>query len=274
MWLHVNYIFFKSQILLIDTHCHISFPEFSQDFEEVLDRARKAGVGKMISVGCDLKSCDGSLELAKKYDFVYATLGLHPYEAREVTESLMKKWEEFARANKKIVAIGECGLDYFKARVPKDLQKQAFRLHLSLAQKLNLPVIVHNRNADEESFEILREFNGESEKPHIRAVFHCYGSNLEFAQKIWDVGYMTSFTGVITYPNASELREVVKACPLDKFMVETDCPYLAPQMYRGKRNEPAFVKGVAYQIAKSKGVSFDEVCRISTENAQRFFKLT
>jgi TatD DNase family protein len=257
--------------MLIDTHSHISFPEFAQDLVEVLDRAKKAGVEKLISVGCDLKSCDGSLELAKKYDFVYATLGLHPYEAREVTEDLMKKWEALARANKKIVAIGECGLDYFKARVPKDLQKQAFRLQLGLAQKLNLPVIIHNRDADEDTLNILKEFRGVGP---LKVVFHCYGSNLEFAQKVWAAGYMTSFTGVITYPNANELREVVKACPLDKFMVETDCPYLAPQMYRGKRNEPAFVKDVAYQIVKSKGISFDEVSKISTENAQRFFNLT
>lgn len=263
--------------MLIDTHSHISFPEFSQDFEQVLENAKKVGVEKIISVGCDLKSCEGSLNLAQKYDFVYATLGMHPYEAREVTEDLMKKWEELARANKKIVAIGECGLDYFKARVSHDLQKQAFRLQLELAQKLNLPVIVHNRDADEECLEILKEFRGVGsdsvDGSKLKVVFHCYGSNLEFAEKVWDAGFWTSFTGVITYPNAQELREVVKACPLDRFMVETDCPYLAPQMHRGKRNEPAYAKDVAYQIGKSKGISFEEVCKISTENAQRFFKL-
>jgi len=262
--------------MLIDTHSHISFPEFKEDLDEVLERAKKAGVEKIISVGCDLKSCDESLDLANKYDFVYATLGLHPYEARAVTEDLMKKWEVLARAHKKIVAIGECGLDYFKARVPKDIQKQAFKLQLSLAQKLDLPVIVHNRDADEETLEVLKEFRavGFHSSAPLKVIFHCYGSTLGFAEKVWEAGFFTSFTGVITYPGAHELREVVKACPLDRFMVETDCPYLAPQMNRGKRNEPAFVKDVAYQIAKSKSLSFDEISKISTENALKFFNFT
>lgn len=253
--------------MLIDTHSHISFSDFSKDLEEVLDRAKKAGVEKIISVGCDLKSCDGSLYLAQKYDFVYATLGMHPYEAGLVNDGLMKKWESLIKENKKIVAIGECGLDYFKAKVPKDVQKNAFRLQLGLAQKLNLPVIIHNREADEESLEILKEFK-------VNAVFHCYGSNLDFAQKLWAYGYMTSFTGVVTYPSARELKDVIREVPMDLFMVETDCPYLAPQMHRGQRNEPSFVVEVVREIARAKNLSYKEVERVSTENAVKFFKLT
>ncbi|MFA6992676.1 MAG: TatD family hydrolase [Candidatus Gracilibacteria bacterium] len=258
--------------MLIDTHAHISFPEFFNDLEEVLDRAKKAGVEKMISVGCDLKSCEGSLALAQKHDFVYATLGLHPYEARAVDENLMKKWEELARANKKIVAIGECGLDYFKAQVPKDIQKNAFRLQLKLAQKLNLPVIVHNREADEDCLEILKEFYDQG-KGLTKIVFHCYGSNLNFAERLWNYGYMISFTGVITYPSASGLREVVEKVPMDLFMVETDCPYLAPQAYRGKRNEPSYVPEVVRCIAKEKKLSYKEIEEVSTDNAKKFFNI-
>ncbi|MEK7547979.1 MAG: TatD family hydrolase, partial [Patescibacteria group bacterium] len=164
-----------------------------------------------------------------------------------------------------IVAIGEIGLDYFKAKISHDEQKEAFRKQLQLAVKVGLPVIVHNREADEECLEILLEFAGDD------VVFHCFGSNLEFARKVWSAGFMTSFTGIITYPNAVGLREVVKEVPMDKFMVETDCPYLAPQAYRGKRNEPAYVTEVAKMIAEVKGISVEEVGKVAVENSKRFF---
>lgn len=252
--------------MFIDTHAHLTFPEFEGDLKEVLQRAKKAGVEKIICVGCDLKSDDAVLKLADKYGFIYATLGMHPYEAEKVDKELMKKWMEIIRNNKKVVAIGECGLDYFKGKVPKDIQKEAFRLQLNIAEMFDLPVIVHNREADEESLEVLKEYR-------VRAVFHCYGSNLEFAQKVWKAGYMTSFTGIITYPNTANLREVVKACPLDKFMVETDCPYLAPQVNRGKRNEPGYVAEVAEKIAEIKELLPEKIAEISTKNASGFFKI-
>ena len=253
--------------MLIDTHAHLMFPEFDVDRKEVIERALKSGVSKIVNIGCDLKSCDGSLKMAKEYEFIYATLGMHPYEAGLVNDELVNKWENLIKENKKIVAIGECGLDYFKAKVPKDVQKNAFKLQLGLAQKLNLPVIIHNREADEDSLEILKEFK-------VNAVFHCYGSNLDFAQKLWAYGYMTSFTGVVTYPSARELKDVIREVPMNLFMVETDCPYLAPQMHRGHRNEPSFVTEVVREIARAKNLSYKEVERVSTENAMKFFKLT
>ncbi|MFA5820771.1 MAG: TatD family hydrolase, partial [Candidatus Gracilibacteria bacterium] len=194
---------------MIDTHAHIMFPEFAADLEAVLERAAAAGVEKIVAVACDLKSCDGARELAEKYPQVYATLGLHPYEAESVNEELLKKWEEEILKNKKIVAIGECGLDYFKAKVEKSVQKKAFEMQLEFAVKMNLPVIIHNRDADEDCLEILKKF----EKVH--AVFHCFEGDVSFAQSLWAAGYLTSFTGIVTYPKAEKLREVLSMVPLD-----------------------------------------------------------
>lgn len=245
------------------------FPEFTPDIEDVLKRAKDSGIQKIVNVGCDLKSCQQSVEMADKYPELYATLGMHPYEANFVNEELMNEWRKIVDENKKVVAIGECGLDYFKAKVDKDIQKKAFRLQARLAQESGLPIIVHNRDADDESLEVIDEMFSDGKK--VPVVFHCYGSNLGFARKLWDRGFFTSFTGVVTYPNAREIREVVEEVPMDLFMVETDCPYLAPQAYRGKRNEPSYVLEVVREIAKVKMISFKDVEKISTENALKFF---
>lgn len=260
--------------MLIDTHAHLMFPEFKDDLENVLVRAHEAGLVKIVNVGCSKESSSQAVEMAEADggDFLYATLGLHPYEALDLTDELIEKWEKWINEDresgrKKIVAIGEIGLDYFKAKIGHDEQKEAFRKQLKLASQVGLPVIIHNREADMECLEILKEFAG------VRAVFHCFGSSLEFARKVWEAGFMTSFTGIVTYPSARELREVIKEVPLDKFMVETDCPYLAPQAYRGKRNEPAYVVETAKMIANIKGIDFGQLSEIVTENTIRFFAL-
>lgn len=252
---------------MIDTHAHLMFPEFNGEIPEILERARVAGIEKIINVGCSAEFSRNAIELANEYENLYATVGLHPYDVADLSEELMEEWAGLIRTNKKILAVGEIGLDYFKAQVPIDKQKAAFRRQLKLAKETGLPVVVHNRDADEDSFEILREFSD------IRAVFHCYASGIEFARKLWDAGYSTSFTGVITYPNARVLREVVSEVPMNGFFVETDCPFLAPQKYRGARNEPSYVNEVAKQIAEIRGIPFKEVERVSTENAEEFFKL-
>jgi len=244
------------------------FPEFKDDIDEVIKRANAAGVDKMINVGCDLKSSSQTLEMLQKYDCLYSTLGMHPYEAAHVTQELLDSWEKLIKENKKIVAIGECGLDYFKANVPKDIQKAAFRMQLELAKKVNLPVIVHNRDADNDCLEILKNY------PTLKIVFHCYGSTLKFARKLWELGIFTSFTGIVTYPKAQNIRDVAKEVPINLFMVETDCPYLAPQAYRGNRNESSYVTEVVREIAKVKNLSYKEIERISTENAMKFFSLS
>lgn len=269
--------------MVIDTHAHLQFPEFESDIEAVLKRASSAGVKKIINVGCNLEACARGLELIERYDDLdgksdgkkgfgvelFATLGLHPYDAEFLTEKVLKDWEEKIRKfnsgeKKKIVAVGEIGLDYFKAKIPKDIQKEAFKRQIEFALKVNLPIVVHNREADEDSLQILQEAGAK------KVIFHCYGSSLEFAKRVWAEGYFTSFTGVITYPNALSLREVVKECPIDRWMVETDCPYLAPQSVRGKRNEPAYVIEVLKEVAKVKSLSFSSLEKVQETNAGNF----
>ena len=245
------------------------FPEFKDDFESVILRAKAAGLKGIVNVGCGVEASRQSVEMADG-KFLYATVGLHPYDSLEISDELMGEWENWIMEDKKgtlkkILAIGETGLDYFKSKIDPEKQRLSFRKHLELAQKTGLPVIVHNRDADEDCFNLLREFED------VKAVFHCFGSTLKFAQKVWEAGYFTSFTGIITYPNAGELREVVKAAPLEQIMIETDCPYLAPQAYRGKRNEPAYVVEVARCIADVRGLSFEEIVELVTKNSERFF---
>lgn len=250
---------------MIDTHAHLMFEQFSEDLEVVVERAWAVGVSKIINVGCGMESSRQAVEMAGRFSGVYATLGFHPYDADDLSEELMEEWRRIALSNEKVVAIGECGLDYVKAEASREVQVKCFRRQLELARELNLPVIVHNRDADEDCLKILKSVS------EVRAVFHCFGSNLEFAERVWAAGYLTSFTGIITYPNAAELREVVAAMPLDRFMVETDCPYLAPQAYRGERNEPAYVVEVVKKIAELKGIGVEEVEDLSVRNTERFF---
>ncbi len=257
--------------MLIDTHAHLMFHEFDENFEDVLSKAKEAGVIKIINIGCDVKSSEDAVLLSQKYENLYATLGIHPYDAVLATNDLMEEWKKLISENKKIVGIGECGLDYCKAEVPKDVQKNAFRLQIDLAKSVNVPLVVHCRDAYEDCLEILDEkfsFDGK----YVGIVFHCYSGTLDFAKKLWDRGIITSFTGIVTYPSAKEMQEVAKNAPMDMFMVETDSPYLAPQKFRGKMNQPAYVAETAMKIAEIKDISYEEVCEKSTENAKRFFE--
>lgn len=256
--------------MIIDTHAHLMFPEFEKDLEEVLTRARAAGVAAIINAGCGVEASEKSVEMADG-KFLYATVGLHPYDAGELTDELIEKWRSLISGDskqfRKIVAVGETGLDYFKAKVPADVQKKSFEEHVKLAEDVDLPVIVHNRNADDECLEILKKY------PGVEAVFHCFGSSLEFAKKVWDAGYYTSFTGIVTYPAAEELRKVLKEVPMDRFFVETDAPYLAPQLYRGSRNEPAYVGEVLKCAAEVKGLDFKVVESAAFSNSVKFFDI-
>jgi len=252
--------------LLIDTHAHLAFKDFSEDIDDVIKRAKDAGVEKIINTACDLESCKKVFEMQKKYPFLYPSLGLHPYDSEDLSEKLISSWRELLSSGK-VVAVGETGLDYFKCSVDKQIQQNSFREHLKLAKEFNLPVIVHNRDSDKDCLSILQEY------PDVKAVFHCFASSLEFANKIWSLGYFTSFTGIITYPKSEDLAEVVKNVPMDKFMVETDCPYLAPQAFRGSRNESSFVVEVAKKIAEIKGISYEEVLLITSKNAKSFFRI-
>ncbi len=270
--------------MIIDTHAHLMFEEFDVDREDVFRRAREASIGKIVNVGCGILSSKQSVEMvqidrASGNDFLYATVGLHPYDAADLSEELIEEWEKWIMEDsesvggKCIVAIGETGLDYVKSKVLPEVQKKSFFRHLELAGKFSLPVIVHNRGANEDCLRILDEFNNGGDKSGVKAVFHCFGSDLAFARRVWKAGYFTSFTGIITYPSAGDLREVVKEVPMDKFLVETDCPYLAPQAYRGKRNEPAYVVEVLKCIAEVKGIGFEEVEKAAEKNTFKFFNL-
>ncbi len=250
--------------MLIDTHCHIQFKPLSNDIEGVINRAKKEGVKKMIVVGCDIKSTQEAIEIAKNHEGIFASVGLHPQDARKLTGEMWQILKKLA-SHEKVVAIGETGLDYFKEYSPKNVQINVLKQHIALSNELNKPLIIHNRDADEECLEILRE-NGAS-----NAVFHCFGSDAIFARKVWMAGYMTSFTGIITYPKAHNLRSVVEECPLDAMMIETDCPYLSPQKFRGKTNEPSYILEVALEIARIKNVPFSEIAEITTKNAEEFF---
>ncbi len=232
----------------IDTHCHPFAQPFDEDRKEMLERARAAGVEKMIVVGFDPKTNRQALELARDNEDMWATLGVHPCDCDELTPEELAWIEEEAGANPRVIAIGETGLDYFHKDQPEALQHEAFRKHIQLANKLDLPLIVHSREAAEDTLRLLVE----EEAKHV--VFHCYTYDYEFGKKVWDRGYYTSFSGILTYPSAKEIREAATQGPLDLMLIETDCPYLAPQSIRGKRNEMAFVREVGKELARLRGM--------------------
>jgi TatD DNase family protein len=252
--------------MIIDTHCHIQMPPLDKDIEGTIKRANKCGVHKMIVVGCDLELSKKAIEIAENHDGIFAAIGLHPQDARKFTDKMWAEFEKMAE-NQNVVAIGETGLDYFKEYSPREQQIEVYKKHIELALKVDKDkvLIIHNRNADEESLRILQEYKVK------KAIFHCYASGVEFARKVWKAGYMTSFTGIITYPKSEELRKVVEECPLECMMVETDCPFLAPQKYRGNTNEPAYVVEVAAEIARIKNKDLKEIEEITTRNAEGFF---
>lgn len=265
-------MFFTLTMKLIDTHAHLDFPQFEGEIEEVIKNSQKLGVDKIVNIGCDQERAKTAVKIAKKYKNVFATVGLHPSDINE--ENFEKDFaiiEELATSHQKnkIVGIGECGLDFFKQKNPPiELQKKAFRKHIELAIKINKPVIIHFRDAKEiaeEFFEQNRDLKG------YKFVVHCFSENLEFAKKIIDWGGMISFTGIVTFLNAGIVQEVAKNISLDKIMIETDCPFLAPQKYRGQRCEPAYVLEVAKKIAELKEISVEEVAKKTTQNAENFF---
>jgi TatD DNase family protein len=252
--------------MLIDTHCHIQFKPLKNNINDVIKRANNEGVHKMIVVGCDLESSRNALEIAEKNENIFASCGMHPQDSKKLTDEMWSEMKKIAH-HKKVVAIGETGLDYFKEYSPKNTQTEVLKKHIDLSFETDKPLIIHNRSADNECLKILNE------KAVKNCVFHCFASDSEFARKVWMAGYLTSFTGMITYSKAQNVREVVEECPADCMMVETDSPFLAPQKYRGKTNEPSYVIEVANEIARIKNMSFSEIAEITTRNAEEFFNV-
>lgn len=260
--------------MFIDTHAHLNFPEFKTEVPAVLGRAKEAGVEKIINVGIDLDTSKQSLDLARKYPEVYATVGFHPHCSKEL--DIESRGRLIAMSNhEKVVAIGEIGLDYYflkrsskYANYPtRDEQLFCFEQMLDLALETGLPAIIHSREADADILGILKSYHGQ-----LRAVLHCFSGGWDFAEKVLDLGFAVSFTGIITFKNVDpDILEAVKKIPLGSIMVETDCPYITPEPYRGKRNEPAHVLKVAQKIAEIKGVSVTEVEQETTKKAIKFF---
>ncbi|MCA1042400.1 TatD family hydrolase [Bacillus infantis] len=255
--------------MLFDTHVHLNAEQFEEDLEEVIGRAQAEGVSHMVVVGFDRPTITRAMELAEAYDFIFACVGWHPVDAIDMTDEDLAWIEELA-AHPKVVAIGEMGLDYHWDKSPKDVQKDVFRRQIRLAKKVKLPIVIHNRDATADVVEILRE-EGAGE---IGGIMHCYSGSVEVAKECLDMNFYISLGGPVTFKNAKKPKEVAEAVPLEKLLIETDCPYLAPHPYRGKRNEPAYVKLVAEQIAELKGLAYEEVAEATTENAKRLFGIS
>lgn len=253
-------------LTLVDSHAHLDNEQFKDDLEQVLKNADEAGVKQILTIGCDLKSSAQSVTLAGRYTCIHAAVGIHPHDAQEASAEGLAVLESLLAAPK-VVALGEIGLDFFRNRSPHDLQREAFRQQIRLARKFNKPIIVHDRDAHTDVLQILREEGAEQ----IGGVLHCFSGNLEMARACLDLGFYLSFTGNITYPKNTELREVVAGIPIDRMLVETDCPYLSPQPFRGKRNEPAYVKLTAEKIAEIKGLTLTDVSRITNRSAYDLF---
>lgn len=283
---------------MIDSHVHLDFKEFDRDREETIKRFFDASGEKMINVGCDLASSIRSVELAGKHKNIFASIGVHPHDAEKLDNAGMEKLEELA-TEKKVVAIGEIGLDYFRPEysgLPKEKQIEAFKMQLGLAQKHKKPVIIHCRDAYVEMLEILKSYNppvngdpvsSNNSVQDRKGVMHCFLGSWPIAEELLKLGFYLGFTGAITYQKKSvmvtapaspkfklgepEIFNVIKNTPLDRILIETDCPYLAPVPHRGERNEPSFVKHVAEKIAEIKGVSFEKIEKATSENAGKLF---
>ncbi|WP_282139300.1 TatD family hydrolase [Rossellomorea aquimaris] len=254
--------------MLFDTHVHLNAEQFDEDLEEVISRAREAGVEKMVVVGFDRPTINRAMELIDQYEFLYASIGWHPVDAIDMKDEDLA-WIEELSNHPKVVAIGEMGLDYHWDKSPKDVQKEVFRKQIHLAKKVKLPIIIHNRDATQDIVDILREEGAEE----VGGIMHCFSGSPEIAQECVDMNFYISLGGPVTFKNAKKPKEVAKEIPLEKLLIETDCPYLAPHPNRGKRNEPAYVKLVAEQIAELKEVSLEEVENITTENAKKLFNI-
>ncbi|MDF0727845.1 TatD family hydrolase [Cytobacillus sp. S13-E01] len=254
--------------MLIDTHTHLNAEQFEEDLEEVIDRAKLAGVSTMVVVGFDRATITKAIELADTYEFIYATIGWHPVDAIDMTDADLNWIEELA-AHPKVVALGEMGLDYYWDKSPKEIQKEVFRKQIALAKKVKLPIVIHNRDATADIVDILME----EKASEVGGIMHCFTGSKEIAKQCIDMNFYISFGGPVTFKNAKQPKEVAAEIPLERLLIETDCPYLTPHPFRGKRNEPSYVKLVAEQIAELKGVAFEELAQKTSDNARRLFDI-
>ncbi len=254
---------------LFDTHVHLDDERFDEDREELIAALPSLGVTRCVNIGANLESTKNSVALAEKYDFIYAAVGTHPHDSREMTENDIEFYSQLAQNHKKVVAIGEIGLDYHYDNSPHNVQQYWFKRQMELAKELSLPVVLHIRDAYEDSLEILKFFG----KMPKNGVVHCFSGSPEFAKEVLKLGYKIGIGGVITFSNAKKLVNVCREISLDDILIETDCPYMAPTPHRGERNNPAYTEFVAHKIAEIKSVSAEKIARSTYENAMHFFAI-
>ena len=252
--------------MLFDTHAHMNDPVFDQDREQVLLGLKDKGVALMMNVGCCLDSSRDCIAMAEKYPFVYASVGSHPDSAAEINDAVLEEYRKMAQ-HPKVKAIGEIGLDYYYEDIPRDIQQKAFRMQMALAKELDMPVIIHERDAHDDGMRIVKEFKG------VSGVFHCYSGSAEMARQLVNMGWYIGFTGVLTFKNARKAVETATSIPLDRIVLETDCPFMAPEPFRGKRNDPGYLYRMAEKLAELRGLSVEEVHAITTENAKRLYRI-
>ena len=253
--------------MLVDSHCHLDFPDFADDLDGIVARARAAGVGRLVSISTRVKKHDALLAIAQRFPDVFCSVGTHPHHAQEEPDVTAADLAARA-AHPKVVAIGEAGLDYHYDFSPRDAQERGFRTHIAAARETGLPLVIHTREADDDTAAILEQETGKGAFP---AVLHCFTGGRELAMRAVALGLFVSFTGIITFKNSGALRDIAAKLPADRILVETDAPYLAPGKYRGKRNEPSYVVETAKTLAELRGVSPDEIAHATTENFFRLF---
>lgn len=253
--------------MLFDTHAHMDDSAFQEDRDVILQGLSEKGVALLMNPGCSLESSRAASALARQYSFVYAAVGSHPDAADEVCDAVLEEYRKLCKHNSKIKAIGEIGIDYHYEDIPRQLQLQAFRAQMALARELELPVIVHEREAHADALAVIREF------PTVKGVFHCFSGAAEMALELARQGWYLGFTGVLTFKNARRAVEAARAVPLERIVLETDCPYMAPEPFRGRRNDPGYLYRMAQQLALIRQLPVEEIQRITTENGKRLYRI-
>ena len=253
--------------MLFDTHAHMDDRAFDVDRGELLSSLPEQGIALLMNPGCSLASSRAASRLSQEYDYIYAAVGSHPDAADEVDEEVLKEYRKLCKLNPKIKAIGEIGLDYHYEDIPRDIQQRAFRMQLELARDLSLPVIVHEREAHEDGMKIISEF------PEVTGVFHCYSGSAEMARLLVERGWYIGFTGVLTFKNARKAVEVAQSIPLERIVLETDCPYMSPEPFRGKRNDPSRLCYMAEKLAQLRSLPVESIHQITVENGKQLYRI-
>ena len=254
--------------MLFDTHAHLNDPAFDADREALLAGLPKKGIQLVMNAGCSLASSRDIVDMAQRYEWLYASVGSHPDAADEVNDEVLEEYRKLCKLSHKVKAIGEIGLDYYYEDIPREIQQKAFRDQMALAQELDMPVIVHERDAHNDGMAIIKAF------PKVHGVFHCYSGSAEMARQLVNLGWYIGFTGVLTFKNARKAVETARSIPLDRIVLETDCPFMAPEPFRGKRNDPGYLYRMAERLAELREVSVEDICRITTENGKRLYRIS